>query len=227
MRFMDKLSASPSALEKSRNAAEKDIGRIEKELAGVSVRLDAANEKFNAAKTTIEQLRRDRAELLADGGDSKVLDKQIGDFRQEIEKTSDELVGLQGRIAGKESELKSLQEGLKTIEADIGLAGLFALLDDYNKIAPDLAAVVTKIHVKAKELRIPIEKLPGLAREFHYKRDHYGAIDIIPRFVPEGLRRTAEEMEKLGPGADPMRPIDEIAFFDKDTYDSPAFFGNK
>lgn len=155
--------AEQEAMYKSQEAGlNAIIQRKEMEIADTQENLRAAEKKLETARTEIQQLDIQRAQLIADK-DSKIreLDRDNRDARRDYDKVQRELRTLQADYDAAQKELTQVQEHVKTHERDIyqlrrELALSQSLADEARKTAEQAQAKATE---QAKSYTKRIERL--------------------------------------------------------------------
>jgi hypothetical protein len=223
MKFTDKLPPRKE-LTKRRDDAITEVERIERERQKCIMRKADAERRLAEIDTQHEQLRKQRqAYMLADQDkEAEGIEKQIVSLEKEEGRVKELQAGLV-RVIGECGTFSARQvETRKAAEGQLATLSLYELLDEWNAAAPTLAKIALKIHLKAKELRLSIEDLPGLPR---YDRRHlqnvYGGLETLPKFMPGGVLRS----DKMTANGVDQYTVGELSFFDIEAYDrDPGLF---
>jgi hypothetical protein len=225
MKFIDKLPPRKE-LTKRRDDAAKEIERGVKDKQKSVARLGEAEKRRSEIDKQYTLLREQRRNLMVQEKDKEAEDveKQIGELEKADDRTKEFIEALKKDINDCDAFAARAEAARKAAEEQLVTLSLYELLDEWNATAPALARIALKLHLKTKELHIPLEKLPGLPfLGNNQERNKYGALETIPRFAVEGILRHNDQH----PGALDRneKNIGELSFFDAEMYErNPDLF---
>ncbi len=128
------------------------IGEIEKEKKTAEGMLETAKNDDASLDRRIEAMRKERQELLVDGGDVEDVNRRINDSRHQDELIEDTIIGLQQKIDRLDKEAASLAaRRIEVKELILKEETVRPLIDRYNKLAIQSAEILAEIDAALDE----------------------------------------------------------------------------
>lgn len=167
-------------------------------------RKEEAEQRLSFIDGRVKEIRVDRQRLLALGEDVSKLTEELRRLQDERDLRSDEIAGIQSRVNIISDENEGLYKEKMEIEREILVLKAVPLRDEYNRLASELARVVTDVWGLIKELG----EEPGSpnCRAF-FASNWGGALRLIPRLYDpaEFIKSTPIEVDLKIHGTDFFR----------------------